>query len=522
MRGRAVTAPEVTDNEDGHLVAYVAAEDLMRGLVTGLRDALRTGTPVVLRRSYFTATGSSDRAHSFDMAQVQLKALRRELTAAQVRARRADQAYLSAEDDTAAAKWRAISQKEEASVIDLSHALEAVQAEQDVDACPSDHVEVHGNSVEVACRRLLAGGEYSQQDRDALQTVFPELSLSQGPDGQWTGKAVARLPGAEGSIEIGPFTFGVGSGGYGSQTVRSMLPPPVSADRDRGSRAETLRRLRDAGLQIGAAQSLLNSVFPAMPHVVLWAAGQARLPPWIEDDWHDEAWAAWLLSVYSDPDYRFLGNGQYVRLSPTRQAVVDVVASSGGRADIRALAAAVPTISRATVWTFARLQRHGQHIRPWAPVIDDLGSRLARDASSRVATSRRCPDGHIATIVARIPEMPSNLLCDCGLPVPLEDGGAAPRAPKPYLQLRMSQAHWRAELERRSRLSERSAVAHKPRTLAIPHDPALLAPDGVTSKEMAAAHGRTAADMHAALAKLETQGLVRRSGYRPARWSLCP
>lgn len=520
MRDRPVTSPAVIDNEDGHLVAYVAADDVMRGLVTGLRDAMRAGAPVVLRRSYFSTSSRTGALHAFDTVQIRLRALRRDLTAAQTRARRADDAYLSAEDDDAAAKWAARSRKETEAVKHLTQQLEGLLAEPQ-ESDPGDVIEVHGAPVEAACRRLLSGGDYTQQDRDALLTIFPELRMSQGSDGQWTGHAVARLPGAEGSVEVGPFAFHIGSGGYGSQTMRSLLPPPPSASRARGSRSETYQQLLELGLCAEAARTLQNSVFTEMPHVVLWASGAGDLPGWVGTEWRDEAWAAWLLQVYADPEFRYLGNGQYVRLSPTRQAVVDVVAARGGSADTPTLAMELPTLPRATVWSFARPKSDGRHIRPWGPVISDTGSNHKGNGTMRVALSKRCPEGHIATIVARVPEMPGDLLCECGLPVGMVDGLlVAPRAPEPYQQLRMSEPHWRASLAKRREQTARASVRHTQRTLAILADPALLLAAGVTTKELANNHRKSPSDMHTALANLETQGLLRRSGYRPARWSL--
>lgn len=485
----------VADDATSEIVAYFRTEDLQAGFLKALASACRTGVDVTLRTD----------VHAFGTDIVDGAEARRLLLEEQIkqvlnREHNAERCALDATTDDERRTWGDRAREARVKRGHLEEALQETPAAPDANA----HFSVDMDVIRGALARVATQSRFTQAEYNAFRTVVPTFMLTREDNGTWRARAVLRLPTERGVAEVGPVSWPVPSPARGTHAVRAArCPVPVAAS---GSRVLLREELTErAGLSPDAANTLTNAPFPELAAIVLHRTVGAVLPDWVGEEWQDDTLGAHLVASYTQ-DYRSFGRGRYVALSPQRQAVVDVVEQlePASLADIRRI---LPGVDGERVWPLGRQGTTGE--RPWAAILDVSGERDLR------ATLVRCHCGVPAATLARVPEVPGDLLCPAGH---LARGPVHVSLPTAYNDLRVTRAQWTAALPHylATPISEPShRTEDAPAELMIV---AAAGEAGATSRDVATALGRAASNVHTSLARLEESGLVVREGRYPTRW----
>lgn len=520
MTTRRTGGLHTADNPNGQRIAWLRADLLLNGAVRALRDAIGEGVPV--RRLATLATiRASTPASLLDMEAAQLRDLDNELKAAKRRARRAEQYAIDSEDDEEARRWLAESRRarsEERSICEKIHAANSRDSERVPESSLHAETKLLGDALS---RLATCGNRMTQDEIQALEFVMPTFSALPDESGQWWATASIRLVLTDGIAELGPIRWPLGGRGFGTSTVSASIAQPTVVGEDGQSRAVLKEKLVQAGIRVAARRLLLAAPFPQLPHVVLFGKAGVPFPEWVGEQWRQDPFVRWITDVYTGAIPSRLAKN-YAHASPIRQAVADTVAEHGGKMTVAELQAALPPISVRYLLTMKGHER-GRYGGPgWQPVV--LAGEDARKTEVRARTFRSvpCPCGGLATIAARVPEVPRHLLCKCGRMADAADHGMSDdvRFPDEYLALAMSPQRWRSALEgskiggRRYPMSaERKAVL-----AAVPP-----APGTTSAKAIAAATEKPLDEVRRILYSLEHSAYVRRVGdRRPLNWQATP
>jgi hypothetical protein len=271
--------------------------------------------------------------------------------------------------------------------------------------------------------------------------------------------------------------------------------------------------LRELGLVEEPVNTLAHSLFPELPQIVAYAVAGTGLPAWVNDEWREPRFVEQVRRIYTDPDFAWRRTGQYVEMVPHRQLLAYYATEheTFTAADVfRDLPVSEPRF--AVRYAQDRSHRNAK-IRPFGATIvpvDGDPTMFSR------FTGVRCLCGRIADIVARVPEVPRNLLCECGRMPDAARYGVDPnlRFPTAYRSLRLERAYAEKrtqllfETMRTDRLSTRCSA-----TLSL-HEQLT---QGVTERELADAVG-VRSHLGFTMVRLEKFGYVLREGAYPAIW----
>ncbi|GAB3868923.1 hypothetical protein GCM10028801_45550 [Nocardioides maradonensis] len=509
-----MTSTLTADAIDTQVVAYVKADTILTGFATAFAEACRNGIDVMRLAGHTTYHGVGSQLTLDSRAQqvAALTALLADTRAAEARARRYS---LEADDAHEADSYR------DAARAAASHAADI---QQQIDELADDPIAVDLDAPFDVCADVLlkaatrlreCGNEVTQEEFAALKTVMPVLRIERRA-GRFWASATVRVNTTDGVAELGPVEWTLDVRGHGAQTVRTNLSPGFN--HNPASRKLLIHELKVRGnLTANAARTLANAPFTQLPHVVLHHACGDPYPDWVGDEWRTDAFGTWVTGVYTDPGFWWLGSGKYVRVSYERQALATYAASHPefSHTDaVRDLPLELTAAIRSYTRPSAPSPSSPSRVRPWMPSLVETTSPsvLPTQASYRGVT---CDCGNIASIVARVPEIPSDLLCDCllapggvnlGMPADL-------RFPADYRALRMPQEDCIAALRSRYDQWVENPPA-RPRQLLLQTD-RLTA--GATNLELAGTRA-DAAISSPILRRLEQHGLLTHDGGRPRRW----
>ncbi|NHC21853.1 hypothetical protein G6553_01520 [Nocardioides sp. IC4_145] len=510
------------DSTDMQNVGYFKAATIVEGFVDATIDALRTGVPVsrLPGQSVFAST------HVHQVVDV-----RADQIAALEHAR--DQA------ERLAVRARALSLAEEMDEAEsLDYAATARKARRDAAEARQKIAELRDMPTNVApigefdaltdvwipalARLRRSSGRVSQRDYLALKTVVRKYWQVRR-DGVWYGRATIMVNTSDGVAELGPIEWPLGRGGKGTQALAVNMPRTRVLSRD--SRKTVVARLVATGrIERDAALTACNAPFSELSAVLLHEICGDAYPAWVSDQWRDPTFVQWLVRVYTDPKWAWLGRGKYSELSSLRQHIVNYAAERGEFV----LGEAAPDLYAFDLHTVVRLAHDapaaaGARIRDWRSSIEPV--EYTREFATRRYAPVACACGQPATVSTRVPEIPRDLLCACGR-MPQGERFGAPatlRFPDEYQALRVPDAECLADVRAQN---ERRRVALTPMQLQ------LLSLDGLRSgasakalrQELNERNGQERLDYGAglsvALRRLQRQGYVTEDGARPAIWGL--
>jgi len=490
------------------VVAYLDSTQLLGGFVRALADACRSGLPVALR----LGSGYVSTSHGvIDGLRNAAVLLQEEATRARRRADKARALAVTSESQeesdgyaAEAARWTRAAREAEQRLASVTDTVE----ERPPATFASD-ISV----LRAALGRLATAEErFTRDEYNAFRTVVPDLRLSAQADGSWLASAVVRLPVEGGIAELGPVTWIVEDRGRGTSSAKQALHRPGIPAQVTPELRHRLESLDQLTWQ--AAKTAANAPFAELPWILLHMLAGEQLPDWVGAPWRDPAFMAHIAATYADPQFAWLGRGQYLRTSPIRQAIVDMAADGDG-VTLEELRSVVPWARPSTMWQERREPR--EMIRAWGPVYERVEATSTRD---RHAKAVQCWCGALATTVVRVPEVVGDLLCPRGH-APLAPTGLQRTVvfPEAYQILRVPRERWMRML------ATPRVVRHSAPRAPRPSICQLLAlleghPEGRTSADLAEQLGRTTGSVHNTLNGLAKKGLVRRTATRPCQWLL--
>lgn len=405
-RSDSVVSP---DSVDGQLVAYFNADKFLEGFATAAIDAFRTSLPA--RHLPGQTTFKSTHMHAtIDVREQQITSLKAMSDDAHRRAKRAMAFALDAPTEEEAEDWQRESRK-------ARHELEQFeQSLRELEAAPT-HVDPDAGFdvltdvfVRAFVRLARSGNKVAQEDFVALKTLLPDFDIRYR-NGRWCASTSIRVNTSEGVADLGPIEWLVPTNGRGVASLRMNVDDGRSTGA--GSRNHLRWRLQEeAGLRDAAAQVLVNAPFKELPYVVLHHRIAEPYPEWVGDDWREPAFGAWVTKVYADPEFTWLGMGKYAQTSPLRQAVASY-AESREKFRLIDVLNDLPISEMLTVHRVTRTWQENKSARPWSATIEIIEYRRGGAPGASIAAGVDCVCGRKAAIVARVPEVPADLLCEC-------------------------------------------------------------------------------------------------------------
>lgn len=496
---------------DEQVVGYVKASHIIDGLIDALISALRTGVPVTQLPDH--AMFNTERVHvSYDLRKQQLDSLHLELQEAlslKDAARDRAKAAQRRDDSEAADEYDADASVHRAAAKRHQSAIDALREDPHTPAKPTPF-DVRADVWVPTLKSIKAsGGQLNQDEISALNLILPELRVE--PVGhRWQGVATLRITTSQGVAELGPIRWDIDSAARGAQVVALLRGRPIDTGETR-RKPEIVADLVHTN-KIGRAAALVavNAPFPELRAVLLHTLCDEPWPAWVDDQWRSPTFAHWIRDVYTNPAWNWMSNGRYTRLSAHRQLAVHTAATegtcSGGQISERIGTARTDVTRYAHDVTF-------KSMRPWRRSLTLLES--ARPARNSILGPITCVCGNAATIVARAPEVVTDLLCDCGrMPAGEKFGAPADlRFPDAYRDLRLSEKHCIAEL---GRATAKQATSLPPRSRKVLE--LLAVEDGQNEGELRQASGLVG--LNRALARLHTQGFIEPRQGATRRWHL--
>lgn len=488
------------------IVAHLRTQEVLHGFVRTFAEACRDGVPVKVHLgSEYAATSGQ----SIDPRGASAGLLREQVERARIRAARARKLAVAAESEEEAAGYQAEARTWARKAVDAQHRLGLLDTAPDLEA-PARFESDTSVLREALARLATAEDKYTREEYNAFRVVVPSFRLEPDQHGTWKGSAMVRLPIEGGVAEIGPVTWPIAAGGVGTPSlrVRALTPGGDTEPRD-----ELRVRLGDVpGLTREAIVTVTNAPFRELPLLLLHLRAGTALPEWVGTEWQDPAFMAHVAAVYGNSQFNWMGKGQYARMSPIRQAIVDLTHEHGA-VTLDQLRTVIPTATWRGVW--ANLDKSSGKIRPWAVPFRDLPAAGDRE---RRAAPVRCWCGEDGITVARVPEVPGDLLC-AGGHAPLAPTSIATTVtfPPAYQALRIPREQWLAELARP--MAKRLAGPHGAfRAAVLGLITGVTDGPALTTSELAEATTYSVCRVREVLCELEASGSVRRSQGFPMRW----
>jgi len=442
----------------GEAVGYVDEMALAQGFVRAFARACANGIPARLRenvRAYRMDGGThvvDERSIAHDRKTRELRSVRQRYT----------NALTGAENATSDAVITAMMRRAD----ELATLLSNLERElSDLDAAPSAPAaptfEAATDVLLAALANLASARRWTPEEAAAWRIIVPSLQLERRTDGVWQATASVRLPVKDGVAELGPIHWAVPAPGVGPASMRTRV---MTSSRSSGLGSGALRRALevDAGLAPQAARLLVAAPFPELAHLVLHAKVGRDLPDWVDQQWRDPRFIAHLVAVYGVAPEDWGGPTLYGRRMPRAQAVVDCTADAG-RLTLGKYRQVLPGVDANEMWVFSRTEVVSGRER--GAVVD---KRVADDGTWFLV-NRLCRCGQPALVVARAPEIPGSLLCECGLAVDAAPGSTADgvRFPDPYLRARVPREYWMRDMRRTNGLRQDELSEVSPRQAQI-------------------------------------------------------
>ena len=513
------TASATGPDTDGSLrsetetLGYLDARLLLSGFAHAAAKACRDGVPV--RRladstSLYQLTGRPATAAA--SATTRLEILTTKVADLDRRISRAKAIVMSTTDQDKVADYSA----EEDRLRSQRRAVQAqlAQLEQQPDkraaTAPEGPFRTYNEVVATALKNLARGPKkVTQAQYEALQTVMPELALRRDDNGIWHAAATLRLGTTDDTVvDIGPIRWRVGAAGRGTVSV---------ADRsfsytEREPRAVLVSRLGEAGtLTRTALMALMNAPFPELPYVVLHGLADHPFPDWVGPAWREQPFIDWITSLYANPDFRWATLGRYTTFSPERQLLLHLCAEHE-LVDPTLLRTHNPYQPVSDYRRVASTVRSRGAIPPWEPCVNVVPQKGRRLMDGTVYTGVRCECGRVARVVARVPEVPRSLLCECGRMPDAQRHGMAEdvRFPPDYAQvLMLSMQRCQALIEDKLIRSPQTPSAVLVTMMRHVEDIAV----GLTASKLCERTGLAPSQVRPVLHRLAARGFLRTAQY---------
>lgn len=513
--GRTVRSPITADSSDAQIVGYPDQQKFLRGLADALSHALRTGVAVAMQPSQnlFVDGSSHNLTDSHDQRVSSWESILEEAGRA---ARRAKSLAMTAVDEEEAEEWSCELRK---------HRNRSREARAELDRLRDSSARTtHTPAVafdaltDIWLRALTNIGttpRFPQEQKQAFDTVVPHLGLVP-VRGVWWGFAVVRINTTEGMAELGPIWWRYGRMGGGIGTRAATMNVPAT---DKASRRHLRHKLvRSGRITPAAAMTAMSAPFPQLPQVLLHALCGEPLPSWVGPQWRDPIFMQWVVDVYTDEEWAWLGNGKWGRTSALRQFCADQAAAHGevSISNLERIVGGglVKTLRMlSTRGRESKMRPHGESAR-WFEGL----SGIYRDRVCRPYVCDAC--GGTSMIAVRVPEVTTDLLCECGAMAGRSTGAPVPeglRFPDEYRQLRIPADEALEEV--RETYGGLNGLAPSMRQLLLTSP---LLDTGATQLQLARAGGlpgKPLGGVSSILLGLESAGLVTHDGARPALWS---
>ncbi|WP_157682888.1 hypothetical protein [Nocardioides scoriae] len=499
---------------EAQVVGYVKKDEMFPGLVDAFIAACRTGLPVHRRPGHSTFSG----AHTGTTVDVLAQRRRLQegvILEARKKIKNAIRREIEVEDDDETAElYRGAAAEAREELRSARAALAQIEADAKVPTTTGPFDALTHVIVPAMARLKMSGGVLSQEEVQALEAIIPSFSMELR-SGKWWAIATVRINTVEGVADLGPFEWAISGRARGTARVAAQLDtvPDVGAASRRRLFGDLVRSGR---VTEDAATILRNAPFVQLPYLVLHSVRGEELPQWMGEEWREPRFVSWIVSIYTDPKFRWMNNGMYATVSYSRQFAATFAAKQE-EFTVSDLAECAP-IPRASAYhqmTRPSSTKYSK-IRPFEPTLELVGV-LPTGIHRHVMRGCKCVCGQVASIVTHVPEVPRDLLCDCGRMLDTERFGldAAVRFPEEYKLLRLPFDECVDELTDRV-AAQRDVPGAVGRRLMLLSD---LLEDGATDLRIATALGGKGTSQSTLLGKLEQFGWLRRSDTRPAIWT---
>jgi hypothetical protein len=488
---------------DVELVGYADFNGIMEGMADAVVEAIRVGVPTRMLPGH-SMFGHRTGLSSVDLWNEKMGALNADLVQATREASAAMDMAVEAKvegNDDMNREYAKVASRRTSDASRLRRAIDALNQEQKVVA-RSDPFDVRADVWVPALHRLrTCGGRLSQAEHVHFQTLFPKFKMEL-VDSTWWAVASLRLNTREGVAELGPVRWPVNA--QGRSTVLSLNHKAIATG-ERRTRQEIVATLVQSGrICRDAAQTVTNAPFRELRFLLLHELCEEPLPDLVGPQWRDPVFVDWIVRVYTDPDWVWSRKGKYGTALLNRQYAVCVLAKYGpmGARDVMSRMRGVRV-------NFSHLYRpfadRNTHQRAVAPCAVDGG--LLPDGQ-RLVRLVECDCGQFGTVVARAPEVLTDLLCACGRAPGGEKSGmpSGLRFPDEYQEMGMDMAQCESLAAARR---NRTRKTYTQRELAVLGRPDLLS-SGISTAAIGRALGLKS--LSPAMHSLAAQGLIERRG----------
>ena len=441
------------DDLDTVSVAYVPFREVHEGFVRALLTACLEGMPALVFTSQIAIRlGQGQVIVSANEAECQV--LDDRLTELKRRQSRAELGYLNEEDDKVSARFKVTFDEASEEIRLVERRLTELRSTSTENALVALAFEAEIDVLLAALRTVLEdAAKATRAQISAFHSVVPDLRIDPGPDGTWRATAIVRLPVSGGVADFGPIGWPVKVTALGVQVAHAarrpssgVLPPE--------SREELRDRLQEQGVAHEMARTLLNSPFRReLAQLVLHRENLAMLPEWLAPPWREPGLADHIARTYLDQTRAWAAMGRYLVRSAPRQALLSLLAANGG------------------AMSMPELNRQSPRLHDFALNVDfndrsvEVATRwplpyaLEGPRGHRTLVAHRCDCGQLATLVIRVPEIPSALLCRCGRPAMAEQYGLdTVRFPAEYQALVVPEIEWRAAVTSAPQIAPRTNI----------------------------------------------------------------
>lgn len=420
---------------DVQIVGYADLEGVLTGMADAVTAAIGDGVPVRMLPGH-DVFGTGAFSVAVDVRSEQLRTLEASIASARKEADAATNLAVehgSIGNDLMRDRYNEAATRRSADLQRLQQAYEQLAAEP-VEAAADKPFDVRADIWVKAIHRLkTCGGRLTQEEKVAFQAIVPDFRMELIDD-MWWGVATIRLNTLDGVAELGPIKWKVSAPG---RSTRFALNSKAAATGETRTRQGVLVDLLATGrITKHAAQVVCNAPLPQLRQVLLHELCGEPWPDWVGDQWREPAFVNWIVNVYTTQDWHWAKNGKFGSTLLYRQYAVWILAGAGP-----------------LTWNElqARMRNRGipasQFCRPHADKnVDARATQPSLKYTGQFAPTGEqliscieCECGQLATIVARAPEVLSDLLCDCGR----APGGTALgmpedlRFPEEYRQMRI-------------------------------------------------------------------------------------
>lgn len=431
---RTMTSGLISSLHSRQIVGRGISSEFNLGLVLALAEAIERGIDVSLRPGGDVFSPPDRGAPPSSTLDEQVAQLEAQAEKAARKAQRAQEFAIDADSRDEGRRYRDRARAEEARAAELRHRASKLREAAQPQSLP-ETIDVTADVWLPALASLVTpDGRVSQAQSSALDEVVRKFSMSYR-DGVWWAQATVVMNTAQGVVELGPVEWPACDAGSGY--VYLAEPALPTERRDRTAMAHEL--VSTGGLSEAAAAAAVNCPFPALPYVLLHRLTGTDVPDWVAADWMDEAWSAWLVKAYSRADALAIRSDAWLIQHNNFRSLAPMIAARAGQitdVEVRHLQQG----ARQALRRFCEPATGDG--RPWTPSLVSL--------TEVPAGLRRLPKGTVAAfgpvhcecksavrIVARVPEIPGGMLCDCGRMPGSEKVTKNPElvAPKDYQRL---------------------------------------------------------------------------------------